>query len=106
MQTSLYDDPGTPVDARAELRRPISIIADIAASIQKVSRKRSLSAWPKLCAKKPAARDLCLAGGVALNSVANYRVLREAGFEELYIQPAAAIPAAPWAPRCTPITFC
>src|SRR3989442_1429047 len=34
-------------------------------------------------------RRLCMAGGVALNSVANGRLLRETPFEELYIQPAA-----------------
>src|SRR5206468_2623207 len=33
--------------------------------------------------------NLCLAGGVALNAVANGRVLRETPFTELYIQPAA-----------------
>ena len=32
---------------------------------------------------------LCLAGGVALNSVANWRILRESGFREMFIQPAA-----------------
>jgi carbamoyltransferase len=34
-------------------------------------------------------RDLCLAGGVALNCVGNGRVLREGPFEEIWIQPAA-----------------
>lgn len=43
-----------------------------------------------------------MAGGVALNSVANARILKESGFEELYIQPAAgdgggALGAALWA---------
>jgi carbamoyltransferase len=43
-----------------------------------------------------------MAGGVALNSVANTRILNEAGFDELYIQPAAgdgggALGAALWA---------
>ncbi len=33
--------------------------------------------------------NLCLAGGVALNAVANGRILRETSFEELYVQPAA-----------------
>src|SRR5205807_4058518 len=33
--------------------------------------------------------NLCLAGGVALNAVANGRILPETPFEELYIQPAA-----------------
>ena len=34
-------------------------------------------------------RDLCLAGGVALNCVGNGRILREGPFEEIWIQPAA-----------------
>lgn len=33
--------------------------------------------------------NLCLAGGVALNCVANWRILKECGFRELFIQPAA-----------------
>jgi carbamoyltransferase len=35
------------------------------------------------------ARNLCMAGGVALNCVANGRIAREAGFENIWIQPAA-----------------
>ncbi|MBR1274503.1 carbamoyltransferase C-terminal domain-containing protein [Bradyrhizobium sp. AUGA SZCCT0283] len=35
------------------------------------------------------AKNLCMAGGVALNCVANGRVAREAGFENVWIQPAA-----------------
>jgi carbamoyltransferase len=35
------------------------------------------------------AKNLCLAGGVALNCVANGRIVREAGFENVWIQPAA-----------------
>ena len=47
-------------------------------------------------------KQLCIAGGVGLNSVANTRILRETGFEELYVQPAAgdgggALGAALWA---------
>ena len=34
-------------------------------------------------------RHLCMAGGVALNSLANTRILRESGFEELFVHPAA-----------------
>jgi carbamoyltransferase len=46
-------------------------------------------------------RNLCLAGGVALNSVMNARLLRETEFEHLFIQPAAsdagnALGAALW----------
>ena len=34
-------------------------------------------------------KNVCLAGGVALNCVANWRILRESGFENIFIQPAA-----------------
>jgi carbamoyltransferase len=34
-------------------------------------------------------RNICIAGGVGLNSVANWRILREAGFDRIFIQPAA-----------------
>src|ERR1700687_3918332 len=35
------------------------------------------------------AKNLCMAGGVALNCVANGRIAREAGFDNVWIQPAA-----------------
>ncbi len=39
--------------------------------------------------ERTGSKYLCLAGGVALNSVANGRILREGPFEDVYIQPAA-----------------
>jgi carbamoyltransferase len=39
--------------------------------------------------KETGAKNLCIAGGVGLNCVANGRILREAGFENVWIQPAA-----------------
>ena len=39
--------------------------------------------------RKPARRNLCLAGGVALNCVANGKVLRDGRFESIWVQPAA-----------------
>ena len=39
--------------------------------------------------EKTGAKNLCLAGGVALNCVANGRIVREAGFDNVWIQPAA-----------------
>jgi carbamoyltransferase len=39
--------------------------------------------------RKTGAKNLCLAGGVALNCVANGRIAREAGFDNVWIQPAA-----------------
>ena len=40
-------------------------------------------------------RRACLAGGVALNCVANGRLLREGPFDDIWIQPAAGDAAAP-----------
>jgi carbamoyltransferase len=61
---------------------------DIAASIQAVTEEIVL----KMVAhayKETKQKDLCLAGGVALNCVANGRILREGPFENIWIQPAA-----------------
>jgi carbamoyltransferase len=62
--------------------------ADIAASVQAVTEDIVLGLARAAHARTGSTR-LCLAGGVALNSVANGRVLRESPFTELYIQPAA-----------------
>jgi carbamoyltransferase len=62
--------------------------ADVAASIQRVTEETLLSLANRLHADTGSPR-LCLAGGVALNSSANGRLLRETPFEELFIQPAA-----------------
>jgi carbamoyltransferase len=75
--------------------------ADIAASIQRVTEDL-LVGMARAVQKQTGLKTLCLAGGVALNSVANTRILRESGFDELFIQPAAgdsggALGAALWA---------
>ena len=61
---------------------------DIAASIQSVTEEIILKMvnWVH---KETGQTRLCLAGGVALNCVANGRILRESDFEEIWIQPAA-----------------
>ena len=41
------------------------------------------------------AKNLCVAGGVALNCVANGKILRDGGFRQLWVQPAAGDAAAP-----------
>ena len=61
---------------------------DIAASIQKVTEDIILRI-AKNIAKETGERNLCLAGGVALNCVANGILLREKIFENIWIQPAA-----------------
>ena len=62
--------------------------ADVAASVQRVTEEVLLH-MARALRRETGQRRLCMAGGVALNSVANGRLLRETGFEELYIQPAA-----------------
>ena len=76
-----------PVDYEACCRQN-QHYADIAASIQLVTEETVLGMARALHAKT-GLRRLCMAGGVALNSVANGRILRETPFEELYVQPAA-----------------
>ena len=61
---------------------------DIAASIQKVTEDVVLRLAATLH-RETDMKHLCLAGGVALNCVANGRVLREGPFEKVWIQPAA-----------------
>lgn len=62
--------------------------ADIAASIQRVTEETILK-MVNYTHERTGLKKLCMAGGVALNSVANGRVLRESPFEEVFIQPAA-----------------
>jgi carbamoyltransferase len=61
---------------------------DLAASIQAVTEEVMLRLTRSL-AKETGARNLCLAGGVALNCVANGKILREKTFERIWVQPAA-----------------
>ena len=61
---------------------------DIAASIQRVAEEAMLAAARHVHAET-GMRNLCLAGGVALNCVGNGRILREGPFENVWIQPAA-----------------
>src|SRR5262249_37959216 len=61
---------------------------DVAASVQAVLDEVVLRLTRAL-AKKTGAKNLCLAGGVALNCVANGKVLRDGAFENVWIQPAA-----------------
>ena len=61
---------------------------DLAASVQAATEEVVLRLTRGL-AKDTGARNLCLAGGVALNCVANGKVLRDGHFENIWIQPAA-----------------
>jgi carbamoyltransferase len=61
---------------------------DLAASIQAVTEEVVLRMINHVY-EETNQKNLCLAGGVALNCVANGRALRESPFEEIWIQPAA-----------------
>ena len=63
--------------------------ADIAASIQVVTEETMLK-MANYAYKATGLKKLCMAGGCALNSVANGRIMRETPFEDVYIQPASA----------------
>ena len=62
--------------------------ADIAASIQRVTED-SILKMARHAHKQTGSANLCMAGGVALNSVANGRIARETPFQNVFIQPAA-----------------
>ncbi len=74
------------------VRGPDQLLAgfhmDVAASIQAVLDEAVLRLTRGL-ARQTGAKHLCLAGGVALNCVANGKVLRDGHFDEIWIQPAA-----------------
>ena len=72
-----------------EPERPLTTFhMDVAASIQAVLEEAVLRLTRAL-AGQTGARNLCLAGGVALNCVANGKVLRDGRFENIWVQPAA-----------------
>ncbi len=62
---------------------------DVARSVQWVLEEILLEKVAYLHTQVPS-RNLCMAGGVALNCVANSRILRDGPFDELFVQPAAS----------------
>jgi len=73
-------------------RQPETLIEqfhmDMAASVQQVTEEIMLKCAAHVH-EQTGSKNLCLAGGVALNCVANGRLLREGPFENVWIQPAA-----------------
>ncbi len=76
---------GPPREPEGRLRQKDM---DLAASIQAVTEDVMLRLARRAHAKT-GKRQLCMAGGVALNCVANGRILREGPYDALWIQPAA-----------------
>ncbi len=79
----LFGEP--PRDPEAEITR---FHQDVARSLQAVLEE-ILLAKARWLHEQTGLPDLCMAGGVALNVVANGRILREGPFERLFVQPAA-----------------
>lgn len=78
----LFGPPRSPDEPMSELYE------DVAASLQTVLEEAYLHLCRTLY-ERTQLTNLCLAGGVALNAVANGRILLETPFTDLYIQPAA-----------------
>jgi carbamoyltransferase len=93
--------PFDPIDLETvEGRR----YADCAASVQRVLED-TLVDMARALQRETGLKDLCLGGGVALNGLANARVLAESGFERVFVPPApgdagCALGAALYADRC------
>jgi carbamoyltransferase len=79
----LFGAPARKPEDRLEQRH-----MDLAASVQAVTEEVVLKLTRSL-AKETGEKNLCLAGGVALNCVANGKVLRDRHFDNIFIQPAA-----------------
>ncbi len=73
-------------------RKPADLLTqrhmDLAASVQAVTEEVVLRLTRSL-QEETGIKNLCLAGGVALNCVANGKILRDSRFERIWIQPAA-----------------
>ena len=91
---ALFGDP-RPLDTELDFESSdesgttgLQPYADIAASIQKVTEDLVLHVV-RYAHERTGLDALCLAGGVALNSVANHRIREETPFRRLFAQPAA-----------------
>jgi carbamoyltransferase len=79
----LFDGPARQPEARLTQRE-----MDLARSVQDVSEEVMLK-MARFAQRETGMRDLCLAGGVALNCVGNGHILRAGVFDQIWIQPAA-----------------
>jgi carbamoyltransferase len=80
---TLFDGPARRPESKLTQRE-----MDLARSVQDITEEVMLK-MTAFAQRETGMRDLCLAGGVALNCVGNGRILREGRFEQIWIQPAA-----------------
>ncbi len=79
----LFDGPPRTPESRLTQRE-----MDLARSVQEITEEVMLK-MTQFAHRETGMRDLCLAGGVALNCVGNGRLLREGPYEQIWVQPAA-----------------
>jgi carbamoyltransferase len=87
--TAEFDEPYQPDDSKKWENSPsMEHWQDLAWQVQDDSEKILIerAIWLR---ETTGAKNLCIAGGVALNCVANGKLVREAGFDNVWIQPAA-----------------
>jgi len=80
---TLFDGPARKPESKLTQRE-----MDLARSVQEVTEEVMIR-MARFAKRETGLRDLCLAGGVALNCVGNGRLLRENIFDQIWIQPAA-----------------
>ncbi len=79
----LFDGPPREPESKLEQKQ-----MDLARSVQEVTEEIMLR-MARYVRRETGERNLCMAGGVALNCVANGKILRAGIFDDLWIQPAA-----------------
>lgn len=79
---------GVPPVEPKESDKVRQVYADIAASAQRVLEDKLL-VIAKHIKKETREKNFCYSGGVALNGVANWRIFKEAGFKNIFVQPEA-----------------
>lgn len=77
-----------PAKSRTALKANFEYYADVASHVQREVENALLYVLRDRFDRSPS-RNLAYSGGVALNAVANTRLLRETGFQRIFIQPAA-----------------
>ena len=88
MFNSRFEDLFGKPRTAAESNKLEPYYADLAASVQQVTED-ILVKMARHLRQRTGEKNICMAGGVALNGLANHRIAEKAGFEGVYIQPAA-----------------
>ncbi|MGE3528216.1 MAG: carbamoyltransferase [Methyloceanibacter sp.] len=86
--TEAFDQPYLPDDEKWESQSGLPHWQDLAWRVQEDTERVLIerAIWLR---EKTGAKNLCISGGVGLNCVANGKIVREAGYDNVWIQPAA-----------------